>query len=221
MGVGHVLNYRPDAAAIERGLAAIVLSFAKPRRSRSTCATWSGRARGPRPPRGWVGEDWALVTEFSVPAPDRFVRQMARFIRERDGSWRRGDERHDNVLIETDRVPGLLARVGVEAAVRVVVRDGGAACGAPRRRRPPARLTRPGRAYRSAILASICWVTARPAAEARETVAETLVGLADRQVEGTTIDDRRRENSPAAYFAPPDACSSADLIAPVMIEPMP
>jgi hypothetical protein len=23
------------------------------------------------------------------------------------------------------------------------------------------------------------------------------------------------------YFAPPDACSSADLIAPVMIEPMP
>jgi hypothetical protein len=52
-----------------------------------------------------------------------------------------------------------------------------------------------------------------PAAEARETVAETLVGLADRQVEGTTIGDRRRENSPALYFEPPDACSSAGVIA--------
>jgi hypothetical protein len=48
-----------------------------------------------------------------------------------------------------------------------------------------------------------------PAAEARETVAETLVGLADRQVEGSTIGDRRHENSPDLYFAPPDACSSA------------
>ena len=76
------------------------------------------RERAGAPPRGWVGEDWALVTEFSVPAPDRFVRQMATFIREDDGSWRRGDERHDNVLIETDRVPALLAAVGVEATVR-------------------------------------------------------------------------------------------------------
>ena len=43
---------------------------------------------------------------------------MATFIREDDGSWRRGDERHDNVLLETERVPALLAEVGVEATVR-------------------------------------------------------------------------------------------------------
>jgi hypothetical protein len=42
---------------------------------------------------------------------------MATFMREDDGSWRRGDERYDNVLIETDRVPALLAQVGVDAAV--------------------------------------------------------------------------------------------------------
>ena len=119
VGVGHVLNYLPDAAAIERGLAVIgralrpggVLAI-------DLCDLEWARERAGAPPRGWVGEDWALVTEFSVPAPDRFVRQMATFIREDDGSWRRDDERHDNVLIETDRVPALLAAVGVEATVR-------------------------------------------------------------------------------------------------------
>ena len=119
VGVGHVLNYLPDAAAIERGLAAIgralrpggVLAI-------DLCDLEWARERAGAPPRGWVGEDWALVTEFSVPAPERFVRQMATFVREDDGSWRRDDERHDNVLIETDRVPALLAAVGVEATVR-------------------------------------------------------------------------------------------------------
>jgi hypothetical protein len=42
---------------------------------------------------------------------------MAIFMRNDDGTWRRDDERHDNVLIETDRVPELLARHGVEAEV--------------------------------------------------------------------------------------------------------
>jgi len=68
-------------------------------------------------PLGWVGDDWALVTEFSVPAPDRFVRQMATFVRQEDGSWRRGDERHENVLVDTGRVPELLGQAGLEAAV--------------------------------------------------------------------------------------------------------
>ena len=76
------------------------------------------RERADARPVGWLGDDWALITEFSIPSPDRFVRQMATFVREVDGSWRRGDERHDNVLLETERVPALLAEVGVEAAVR-------------------------------------------------------------------------------------------------------
>lgn len=37
--------------------------------------------------------------------------------REWGGTWRRDDERHDNVLIETSRVPALLAGEGVEARV--------------------------------------------------------------------------------------------------------
>jgi hypothetical protein len=68
--------------------------------------------------KGWVGDDWALVTQFAVPSPDRFVRQMAIFTRNADGSWRRDDERHDNVMIDTSTVPALLAEHGVEAGVR-------------------------------------------------------------------------------------------------------
>lgn len=40
---------------------------------------------------------------------------MAIFTRNEDGSWRRDDERHDNILIDTSLVPNLLARYGVRA----------------------------------------------------------------------------------------------------------
>lgn len=119
VSVGHALNYLPDAEAIERALVAIadalrpggVLAL-------DLCDLEYGAAR--RDPRGvgWVGEDWALVTELSTPAPDRFVRQMAIFSRNVDGSWRRDDERHENILVETRRVPALLASRGVEAELR-------------------------------------------------------------------------------------------------------
>ena len=42
---------------------------------------------------------------------------MATFLENPDGSWRRDDERHDNVLIDTRRIPALLAEHGVEATV--------------------------------------------------------------------------------------------------------
>jgi SAM-dependent methyltransferase len=119
VGVGHALNYLPDAGAIERGLVVIgralrpggVLAF-------DLCDLEWASARADARPHGWVDEEWALITEFSVPAPNRFVRQMATFVRLDDGSWRRGDERHENFLVETGRVPALLAGVGVEASVR-------------------------------------------------------------------------------------------------------
>jgi len=119
VGIGHVLNYLPDAEAIDRGLVAAagavrpggVLAL-------DLCDLELARRRAGERPVGWVGDGWALITEFSIPSPDRFVRQMATFIREEDGSWRRGDERHDNVLLETERVPALLDEVGVEASVR-------------------------------------------------------------------------------------------------------
>ena len=36
-----------------------------------------------------------------MPAPDVFVRDITTFLRNDDGSWRRDDERHENVLLDT------------------------------------------------------------------------------------------------------------------------
>jgi SAM-dependent methyltransferase len=146
VGVGHVLNYLPSVAAIERGLAAI------------------GRARR------------------VVAAGRRAPRQRA----DRDRS--------------RARAPGAGRRRGSCARV---VRGRGAASGPARGRRAPACLTRLWRAVPVGDPGQHMLGDCSPAAEARETVAETLVGLADRQVEGTTIGDRLHENSPALYFALP------------------
>jgi SAM-dependent methyltransferase len=118
VGVGHALNYLPDVASVDRALVAIASSLTPGGiLAIDLCNLEWAEARRDEPSRGWVGDGWALVTEFSVPQPDTYVRQMATFIREEDGSWRRDDERHDNVMIETRRVPELLADHGVEATV--------------------------------------------------------------------------------------------------------
>ena len=119
VGVGHVLNYLPDAAAVDRALVAMagalrpggMLAF-------DLCDLEYGRARRHAPSLGRVGEDWAVVSRFEIPAPDIFVRHMATFVRNADGSWRRDDERHHNVLLDTAAVARRLTSLGVEAEVR-------------------------------------------------------------------------------------------------------
>jgi SAM-dependent methyltransferase len=118
VSIGHVVNYLPDEVAVDRALTAIARAvrpgglFAI-----DLCDLEWGEVRRGAPNYGQVHDDWAIITEFSVPSPDRFVRQIATFVREDDGSWRRDDERHDNVLIDTSRVPGLLAGCGVEVTL--------------------------------------------------------------------------------------------------------
>lgn len=119
VGVGHALNYLPDLGSVEQSLAAIAAAL-RPGGllAIDLCDLEWARRRADARPHGWVGSDWALVTEFSVPAPDRFVRQMAVFLRNDDGTWRRSDERHENVMVDTTLIPALLAERGVEAEVR-------------------------------------------------------------------------------------------------------
>jgi hypothetical protein len=45
------------------------------------------------------------------------VRDIATFLRNPDGTWRRDDERHENVLLDTTLIPGLLRAHGVEVVV--------------------------------------------------------------------------------------------------------
>ena len=118
VGVGHPLNYLPNEASIDRALVAI----AKALRAGGILATdlcdleWAA-ARAGVPASGRVGDDWAIVMEPEIPAPNRYVRQMTFFLENEDGTWRRDDERHDNVLVDTALVPALLAEHGVEATV--------------------------------------------------------------------------------------------------------
>ncbi len=118
VSTGHVLSYLPDENAVWRGLAAAaeavrpggVLAL-------DICDLEWGVARKNASTHGWVSDDWALVTQFSMPTPARFVRQMAVFSRNEDGSWRRDDERHENVLIDTSAIPKALERHGVNVSV--------------------------------------------------------------------------------------------------------
>lgn len=116
VSVGHVLNYLPDEAAIERALVTIaaavrpggVLAF-------DLCDLGYGELRRDAPPYARVEDTWAIITSYEAPSPARFVRHITTFVREEDGSWRRDDERHENVLVDTSTVPGLLAGTGVQA----------------------------------------------------------------------------------------------------------
>lgn len=118
VAVGHPFSYLPDEESIDRAFVAAAEAL----RPDGVLAVdicdldWGTTRRNP-PNLGRVGADWAIVAEFSMPTPARFVRQMAVFVRDQDGSWRRDDERHDNVLIDTSRLPGLLADHHVEAIV--------------------------------------------------------------------------------------------------------
>jgi len=66
---------------------------------------------------GRVGADWAVITRYATPAPDRFVRDITTFVLDDASGWRRDDECHENVLVDTSRIPALLAEQGVRAAV--------------------------------------------------------------------------------------------------------
>jgi len=118
VSIGHVLSYLDNAEQIDRAL----ISAAEALRRGGVfgidlCDRSWADGRADQHAWGWQTETWALVTETSVPAPDRYVRQMAIFSRSDDGTWRRDDERHDNVLVDTSRVPELLAEHGVDARV--------------------------------------------------------------------------------------------------------
>ena len=119
VSVGHVLNYLPDEASIARALAAIANAL----RPHGILAIdlcdleWAASRRG-APPYAQVSDDWAIITRFSIPSPARFVRDITVFVRDDAGVWRRDDERHENVLVDTSRIAALLAQHGIDAAIQ-------------------------------------------------------------------------------------------------------
>lgn len=119
VSVGHALNYLPDEAAIDRALVAIagalrpggVLAI-------DLCDLDYAEAVSGEPVFAKVADDWAIVTRRSTPSPARFVRTMTTFTRTADDAWRRDDEVHVNVLVDTAQAASLLVAEGIDAAVR-------------------------------------------------------------------------------------------------------
>jgi SAM-dependent methyltransferase len=118
VGTGHALNYLPNEAAIRRALGALADAL-RPGGllALDLCDLTWGTARTGAVGQGRVGDDWAVITRFSQPAPERFDREITTFVRQADGSYRRADEHHRNVLLDTSTVPGLLREHGVTATV--------------------------------------------------------------------------------------------------------
>ena len=118
VSAGHVISYLPSAAAVDEALAGMagalrpggVLAI-------DVCDLEYGAARAPADSTGRAGADWAVITRYSVPAPDRFVRDITTFVPDGEGRWRRDDERHENERVDTSRIPALLAGHGVAATV--------------------------------------------------------------------------------------------------------
>jgi SAM-dependent methyltransferase len=118
VAVGHPLSYLPDAQAVDRALIAMAAAL-RPGGVLAVdiCDLEWGRARQGVPYFAGADEDWAIITKFSMPAPDRFVRDITTFLPNPDGSWRRDSEHHENVLVDTSLIPALLRRHGVDAQV--------------------------------------------------------------------------------------------------------
>jgi SAM-dependent methyltransferase len=118
VSVGHMLSYLSDEHAIDRALTAIARAL-RPGGlfAIDICDLAYGQARQDAPSTARVHDDWAIITRVSRPAANRFVRHITTFVRNGDGSWRRDDETHRNVLIDTARAPALLAAKGIQVTV--------------------------------------------------------------------------------------------------------
>jgi SAM-dependent methyltransferase len=123
VSVGHPLSYLDDEHQLDRAL----LGMAHALRPNGMlvfdiCDISWGEARRDAPPQVWFDDDWVLITRTSVPHPRAFRREMTMFVRA-DGLWSRDDETHDNVLVDTTRIPAVLRPHGVDAELRASFGD--------------------------------------------------------------------------------------------------
>jgi SAM-dependent methyltransferase len=119
VSVGHVLSYLDNEAQVDQALA-VLASALQPNGliAFDICDVRYGEARRDEPPKVWLADDWVLITRTSVPDARTFRRDMTMFVRTELDSWRRSDELHDNVLIDTSVLPAFLASHGIRAEVR-------------------------------------------------------------------------------------------------------
>jgi SAM-dependent methyltransferase len=119
VGVGHVLNYLGDEESVTRAVAAIadalrpggvlaidVIDIAWP-------DDWRNMASLAR-----VNAEWAVFSRSVATTHRRMVQEVTTFVRSADASWRRSDERHENVLLDVTGLVAVLEQHGMTAGTR-------------------------------------------------------------------------------------------------------
>lgn len=116
VAVGHPVNYLPNTDSVDRALIAMADAL-RPGGviACDVCDLELGRVRRDAPSFGRSGSDWAIITEFATPSVDRIARDITTFLPNADGTWRRSSEHHENVLVDSSRIPALLRTRGVSA----------------------------------------------------------------------------------------------------------
>lgn len=114
VSTGHVLSYLDSRERLLGALRVCAAALGRGGRLALDLEDLSTRtAQMARGTGGFIGDDWALVTRRISDGPDHYARDMTFFVRESDGRYRRGHERHDNVLIDVHAEVGpLLAELG-------------------------------------------------------------------------------------------------------------
>ena len=115
VGIGHPISYLDSEDDIWKAL--INIARASSFFALDICDLEWGTHRIHANDLAKVGDDYAIFTRFSQPPPNKFRRDMTTFLRNDDGTWRRSEERHDNVLVDTSVIPELLEPYGVTATV--------------------------------------------------------------------------------------------------------
>ena len=115
VSVGHVLSYLPDVRSIGRALRAIAAALRPGGVVAFDLLDRAYRAaRAGKEPVAAFGGDWAVFIAFASPDSATYVRDIATFVRNEDGTWRRDDERHVNVLVDAAELAGRLTTAGLE-----------------------------------------------------------------------------------------------------------
>src|SRR4051812_33023809 len=88
VSIGHPVSYLPDEDAVLRALtnAAEALNPGGVYAIDICDVRW-GEARRDITNYGRAGDDWAIITNFSVPDATTFVREMTTFLKNDDGTW--------------------------------------------------------------------------------------------------------------------------------------
>ena len=106
VGIGHALNYLADAAAVRRGLVALADALLPGGLlAVDLCDLEWGTARQGAMTQGRGGEVGPSSPNSASRRPDRFDRDLTTFVRGADGNYRRDDEHHRNILIDTRWYP--------------------------------------------------------------------------------------------------------------------